>query len=112
MFYVGQKVVCINDDYEHPNWKYIPNRPKKGDIYTIRGIVDFCYKSSRESPPLTREALYLYEVVNQSLPFGGGPDREYAFESGRFKPLLEKKTDISIFTAMLSTQSVKLDEQI
>lgn len=91
-FYVGQKVVCIDDSdrrmrattYEGPN----PLR--KGTIYTVREIA---YRHT--GGDLT---LMLKEIVLPVCWFYG---QEYAFLADRFRPLDERKTDISVFTRLL-----------
>lgn len=85
-FRVGQKVVCIND-VPDPGRRFtdcIP--PKRGMVYTVRDYVPSHYGNWT--------AIRLVEVVRR-------PDN-MGFRASRFRPLVERKTDISIFTAVLN----------
>jgi len=79
-FRVGQKVVCV-----HPC-----NDLASDKIYTITSLG--LLGKPRNEPAVG---------VDQSN-FGPRP----AFYSWRFRALVERKTDISIFTAMLTSQGV------
>ena len=105
MFHVGQKIVCVNDDAVNiavlsglcdVNF-YWPNRPKKGGIYTLRDVMFdevFCIYGLR-----------LVEIVNPVRLFVGG-FREGGFREDQFRPLEERKTDISVFQRMLNGEPV------
>jgi len=102
MFYVGQKVVCIapHDQWETEGHKDII-LPVKDGIYTIRAIY----------PGVTVPGLYflLSEIRNQPVRTEIG-DVEQRFNAHAFRPIVEKKTDISVFTSMLTpapTQKVR-----
>jgi hypothetical protein len=89
-FRIGQKVVCVDDDWQEAGHE--PPHPSEvdpvlGGIYTIRGIEGHA------------DSLYfvLQEIVNP--PRGSG--NETWFEAVAFRPVVELKTDISIFTRML-----------
>lgn len=94
MWYVGQKVVCIDDT--HWDTRKGEKTPKINQIYTIREIVDDPY-----SPKPFQVAFRFEEIVNKLEEYLGGRT-EKAFRERRFKPLEENKTDISIFTEMLN----------
>lgn len=83
MFRVGQKVVCVDGD---PLWGLCT-----GSIYTI-ARVGF-YRAGQAS----RLHVDVSEIKN-SIPLG--------WRATRFRPLSERKTDISIFTKMLSEENV------
>jgi hypothetical protein len=104
MLRVGQKVVCVNADYtNHPNWVRVLNRPIKDGVYIIRGVAPFYHQ-------VGRPAIYLQEIVNAPAPweYGGHVLHvEYAFAADRFRPAVERQTDISIFTAMLNKTKEK-----
>ena len=95
MFHVGQKVVCIDDRWPHTQWALkVPNKPVAGRVYTIREV----YLSALGKP-----AVLLNEIRNSPRPFLHGLIvGEGSFHSRRFKPVIERKTDISIFTRMLT----------
>lgn len=87
-FYVGQKVVCIND--EHPYKDYPFDVAVKGEIYTVSSI----YQSG---PDLM---LCLYEIYQPDTD-----DWEAGEMACAFRPVVERKTDISIFKAMLTPKT-------
>lgn len=91
MFEVGQQVVCVDDHFDHPN-RHGFHRPTKGDRYIVREFVpDF------GGEPCIR----LSEIINPPVVWRGDVfPEELAFKASRFRPI--RKTDISIFTAMLN----------
>lgn len=101
MFYVGQKVVCVNDapwqgvSVERGAWEGLL---KKGGTYTVRWVGEFPYVPDRERG---EQAIRLEGIVRDDFPiipeFG-----DYPYSATRFRPVIERKTDISIFTAMLN----------
>lgn len=90
-FHVGQKVVCVDDAYFwYPG---LVQRPVRGIVYVIRAFTyGICSDGSRG------EGLLLVGVQNRN----GAGGLEHGFKPGRFRPIVERKTDISIFTAMLT----------
>ena len=101
MFYVGQKVVCINakDTHSHPN---NIQELTEGAIYTVRWV------GSKEASE-DGLGIKLVEVMRYVLSLSGERIREedMPFDATRFRPLVEKKTDISIFTEMLNLKKVE-----
>lgn len=93
MFYVGQKVVCIDDNWAgYPIWvAHVPNRPIRREIYTVRSIYSYGGSSG----------LLLEELKNPITEW-----RHVTCEGGflvrRFRPAVERKTSIEIFTRMLN----------
>lgn len=94
-FVVGQKVVCINEcgtnQDTHPGIIAI----KKGDILTVREIT--------QAPRRNGQILIgvrFKEVVNVTSPYS--VCWEYDYSPKNFRPLVERKTDISVFKAMLT----------
>ena len=90
MFRVGQKVVCIDDDWgpapEVQHW------PKKGDVYTVRSIA-----VGRSNKIFIR----LHEVVNPKTD----EHHEAEFWAECFRPAVERKTDISVFQRLLQPKT-------
>ena len=78
-FYVGQKVVCV-DASGAPGSTWWGDIPVEGAIYTVAGQV---YVETRNST-----GLLLVEIRNGALERG-------AYNPIRFRPLVERKTDIS-----------------
>lgn len=89
-FRVGQKVVCIakggwfENDRDEPN---DPRHPQYGGVFTITAV-------NRYPKPF---GAYL-----SLLEIGGANE----FASTGFRPAVERKTDISIFTRMLTDNKV------
>ena len=83
-FYVGQKVCCIDNSLTTGIW--CGDIPKVGTIYTVRGIEECIFTHVGQA------GLILEEIVNAY-------NAPYFAE--RFRPLVERETDISIFTKML-----------
>lgn len=90
-FRVGQKVVCIDDSINPCG--LAADYPVRGRVYTVRSIHP------------DGDAIFLIEVVNTL--FGG---MEPCFLNHRFRPVVERKTDVSIFKAILD--SVKSGELV
>ena len=88
MFHIGQEVICVDADGLLDKWLPLA----KGATYTIRGI----WPDDISGP----EHVYLAEITNSISNIG----REFAYEATRFRPV--RKTDISIFTAMLTSHKV------
>lgn len=88
-FHVGQKVVCISDFPEIPQII----RPEKGRIYTVRALLDIG----------TEPSLRVFEIKNAPMNYSNiNGSIEPAFVMHAFRPLVARKTDISIFTKMLT----------
>ena len=99
-FYVGQKVVCV-DDAARPTaglgWSFKKPNVHIGEVYTIGGFENGGGELG----------VYLLEVVSNYPPFPrSGLSR--SFYPDRFRPVVERKTDISIFTAMLNPSHQKV----
>lgn len=93
-FYVGQKVVCVDVGYSETTGH--PARSLKiGVVYTVA----WTYTSRRGNP-----GVILAEVKPAS-------DRARGFLASRFRPVVERKTDISVFKAMLNPAPDLVDAQ-
>lgn len=88
-WYAGMKIVCISDKYRPSS---APSEgdaiPRKGQVYTIRGF----HRSGN---------IWLVEIVNRRRLWVSGR-HEYAFHPSRFRPVQHRKTDISMFQALLN----------
>jgi hypothetical protein len=100
MFYIGQKVVCVRT----AGWeKYIDiTLPKEDAVYTIRGID--VNRTDNDDPV----GLWLEEIVNPPRMYTAG-FQEASFGHWRFRPIVQRKTDISIFTELLNKQPSLID---
>ena len=102
MFYVGQKVICVDASISD---KYLPAVPSynswvndldgltEGVVYTIAGTADF----------FGAPVVFVAEIKRP--PHSDGSESGYA--AARFRPVVQKKTDISVFTKMLKDTKAK-----
>ena len=87
MFYVGQKVVCV--DAERPKmFRWSKDHLTKNAVYTVRKVGMITGGGS--------SGICLHEVMLWT---------DSPFNQRRFRPIVEKKTDISIFTEILNHKS-------
>jgi hypothetical protein len=93
MFYVGQKVVCIAQA-SNPYGEAVP---QVGSVYTIREVCD-----GQELGPCYR----LIEIVNPPMDYSDG-HRECDFTHWLFRPVIERKPDISCFVRILDKVNSK-----
>ena len=93
-FHVGQRVVCIAKGWV-PYWADqapAPELPREGNVYTIREIYAV-------APPYS--SLLLAEI-----PSG------HTFASHGFRPVIERKTDIGVFEALLLRKDARAPELV
>lgn len=95
MFYVGMKVVCVDAS---PMYYGEHSGLTKGQIYTVSGI-----EPVRDINGHT--GLHIAEVKTAPLR------REYrdSYRSNRFRPVVERKTSIAIFEAMLNPSDKRVE---
>jgi hypothetical protein len=98
MFHVGQKVVCVSGRSHKREWCGETD-VVVGAIYTIRAIY------TEVMQPRLGVGLVFEEIIHPAGPRG----REPGFYSSRFRPIVERKTDISVFTKMLTPKQESLD---
>lgn len=89
-FHIGQRVVCINDQMDGgaTRWKDA-TYPVFGQIYTVRGMAVLPGGL----------ILRLEEII---CPTFGRDNEEAGFGADHFRPVIERKTDISVFQRMLN----------
>lgn len=91
-FHVGQKVVCVDDQNfrnpDHIGTPIAPTAPVRGTVYHVRSF-------SPSGNVLLAEIVCAPHAWEWGYGEGGWLPR-------RFRPVTERKTDISIFTAMLT----------
>jgi hypothetical protein len=110
MFHIGQKVVCVNDIVKFPLgskrtghdgtvWTSTGNMGglRAGAVYTIRGF-SLC-------PVDNAPTVLLEEIMREEIMRYGVSQGEAGYCISRFRPVIEKKTDISIFTRILDDVS-------
>ena len=97
-WYVGMKVVCHR---RFLSMEPFEKGPLEDTIYTIRTIEP----SFDEDPD---PAIRLVEIVNPPFPYAEGY-HEVQFIARHFRPVQPRKTDISIFTSMLSPERGKVE---
>jgi len=104
-FYVGQKVVCVYtgdfpDMIEAITQRLVCNTLdglEEGKIYTIREV--YLYRHPASVHPYPDVNIRVVEIVR-------GPE-DMGFRADRFRPLQEKKYDISIFQKMCLPENIK-----
>lgn len=107
-FHVGQKVVCIDDQVRvsarNPGifkrfrkFRDLHHNLNEGDIYTITAL--------GSEWDVIKNAEFLTLLVDGAWHFGS---RHVGFPSFQFRPVVETKTDISVFTKMLTPKREKL----
>jgi len=99
-FHVGQRVVCIDDRFQ--GGYGIEALPRKSHTYTIRGV----RISGWEGCPT---CVVLEEILNQPRQYRNG-FHEAHFDARGFRPVIERKTDISVFTALLNPKPARKRE--
>jgi len=92
-WHVGMKVVCIEPD------KF--GRLTEGRVYTLTSIRAGDFTDAITRAPASNE---IGVVVAEAEPHCGG-----YFRARKFRPAQQRKTDISIFTAMLNPQKQVVD---
>lgn len=90
-FRAGQRVVYWNEDGLAGHFYGTEILPTVGKVYTIRELLEI------KGHPLLR----LVEIRNEPMDYRYGVF-ECAFNRRRFRPVVERKTDISIFKKMLN----------
>lgn len=94
-FRIGQKVVCVKGFADVARLYPFLNFPEEGATYTVSSI-DAVYNGLR-----------FKEVTNPPFDVGLGPQIA-SFYPGRFRPVVERKTDISVFKAMLNSSDERV----
>lgn len=97
MFRVGQKVVCIKNGPWYSSNGDVQEGPAYGDVVTIRGFDS------------KKNGLLLREWERPQHLYSDGTERGYIYS--RFRPVAEHKTDISIFTKMLTPNKRRFQER-
>lgn len=95
MFYVGQKVICVRHPAKIKAF-FGEAYPHVGGVFTIREIFE-----ARGG-----ECLRLFEISNPPYPYVEGY-MECGFRTNFFRPVVERKTDISIFKALLNPKTAE-----
>lgn len=90
MFKVGQRVVCVNSSIRGPQF-YHTTPLTEGRVYIV----------SRDT--------FLNYLGNEAIELVGMDNRPLGYRSIRFRPVVDRKTDISIFTEILRRETVPAD---
>ncbi len=102
----GDRVVCVKTEARFASRDWLLDRgirmPDKGKTYTLRAI-GACGLSRKHY------SLLLCEIVNPPLIVEDIDLGEVCWPAEWFRPAVNKATDISIFTAMLTGQPAKAD---
>lgn len=94
-FRVGQKVVFVGGGSDGCHVVPVKTKLEKGKQYTIREIDDVY------TPYFGFPGIRVEEIINNKVRWVGG-ETEPCRTADEFRPIVEHKTDISIFTKMLT----------
>lgn len=94
-FHVGQKVVCINATIYQEEYSPLV----VGRVYVVNAI-----GRCGGYDPYGNDAICDVLDVGVTNPFWKQWEGDHGFDAKRFRPLVTRQTDISIFTAMLNPQ--------
>ena len=98
-FRIGQKVVCVDDAPEEGRaWKG-GESPTEGSVYTIRSIH---FDNGVQ-------ILGFEEIERSDYSKQFWKDQNLGYLARRFRPVVERKTDISIFRALLTPSKEKVE---
>jgi len=101
MFATGQRIVCINDDFEPWVYDLFRSLPKKDQVYTVRSIgmgrsnPQFALNEDAELKLTGAEfdfLLLLKELINPDDPHSS-VKQELGFRAERFAPLQEDEIE-------------------
>jgi hypothetical protein len=95
MFEVGQKVVCVDDDFSADTTEFHQLLPSKDEIYTVRDVMPGL---DRDQSISTGQKQVTYAVLVEEIinPVPEGWHHEPAFASRRFAELQENTETDSI----------------
>ncbi len=110
MFQTGQRVACINDDFDPWVYDLFKALPKKDSIYTVRAV-----RPGRSNPRFSVDddaklsidhaefdiLILLEELVNPNDPHST-IEQELGFRAERFAPLqedLEEREEVAVISA-------------
>lgn len=95
-FRVGQKVVCVDSSPLDGTlgWMTDADAPQEGAIYTVTGNATIRFRGKDHG------AVFLMEIKNSA--HGG------LYGAFRFRPVVERKTDISVFQKILDDANSKV----
>jgi hypothetical protein len=105
MFQTGQKVVCINDEFEPWVYDLYRSLPKKDKIYTVRAVgvgrsnPKFIVNEDAEIKLKAAEIdllILLKELINPDDPHSS-VKQELGFRSERFAPLEEETEEEEVY---------------
>lgn len=91
-FQIGQRVVCICDDWQPSPALFGFAYPIRARVYTIRGF----------DPHIDAPFIWLEEIVNPCDGFF-----EPSWSVVCFRPVIERKTSIASFTSLLTPSKPK-----
>jgi hypothetical protein len=99
-FRVGQKVVCV-DDEAHQKFTPFPARSDleglaEGEIYTVSYVG-------------VRLGVKVVRILEIKRSWNSFIDEENFYAAARFRPVVERKTDITCFKEMLTPSPVTVD---
>ncbi len=105
MFEPGDKVVCINDDFDPEFVSAYNYLPTKDEIYVIREVgIGRTHPTSPNSAVSYK--VTLVGMVNPPDPSRPSNPEELGFRSDRFAPLLDKETGEELRTGVEESHTI------
>jgi hypothetical protein len=87
MFKKGQKVVCVDDAPMRNNCgDVLPLRLVRGQVYTVRDL--------HTEPHIDGYGVRLEELPNPSVIWADGDEKEWSYQSERFRPVAEAEPSL------------------
>lgn len=101
-FRVGQKVVCVDADLDTRSWHSdkpsLFGKLEVGKVYTVARVYQtYGWYRDQKGVGVCLELVEVKKTPCPTAPHCNG------YNAKRFRPVVERKTDISIFKAMLNT---------
>ena len=91
MFQPGQRIVCINDQFDPIQQATIPNLPQQDNVYVVRDA----FQVTRNGTSSGIWALHLRELRNPMLPHPSGLGSfEPSFAAERFSRLKDDYAEV------------------
>lgn len=112
LFHKGQKVLCVDDSVDCAVGQFINgwlvssvslDGLTKNAIYTIRGYA---------GPSWLDNITHTYWLEEIHRPINQRTFLEFGYKVTRFRPLIERKTDISVFQQLLNPTNHRFFEGV
>lgn len=93
MFKVGQKVICVDASPPRTAAAQMPLRLIEGEIYTVRSI--------HTEPNISGYGVRLAEILNPSIVWRDGDEKEWSYQPDRFRPVVSSDADSGLVAELV-----------